>query len=234
MVNPVLVALDLEDLADALSLASSLRPHVGGFKVGLELLMSEGPRAVSEVAALGLPVFADAKLHDIPTTVEHAAFQLARRGARWITAHASGGRAMLAAAVAGLSRGAPTEAGVLAVTVLTSLDEADLAAVGMSGSAGALSTELAVLAESTGAEGVICSPHEVAAIKTATRGLIAVTPGIRLMETQAVDQKRAATPREALAAGADYLVIGRAITVAPDPVAAAEAIVRSIGGPGPR
>lgn len=228
MVSPVLVALDFPDLDQARAMALRLLGNVTGFKVGLELLMSEGPRAVTEIAGLGLPVFADAKLHDIPSTVRGSAAGLARAGARWVTAHASGGAAMIEAAVEGMRSVPGQDSGILAVTVLTSLDEEDLVAVGVTHQTADQVSRLSELAAAGGAEGVICSPHEVGVVKEASADLVAVTPGIRTENTSMDDQKRAMTPKEAREAGADLLVIGRSITAAPDPVAAASAIARSL------
>ena len=226
---PILVALDLSSAAEALQLAERLAPHVGGFKVGLELLMGPGPAVVASVAALGLPVFCDAKLHDIPNTVERAARQLGRLGARWVTVHASGGEAMMRAAAAGLADGAGGEpAGVLAVTVLTSLDAAELARVGVAGSPGRQVARLAKLAAGTGAEGVVCAVRELGDVAQVAPRLLRVTPGIRPAGAESHDQARTATPEEALARGADLLVVGRPITSAPDPVAAAAHIAESL------
>ncbi len=222
--NPILVALDVDSLGRAEELAASLSPHVGGFKVGLELIMAEGPIAVTAIAGSGLPVFADVKLHDIPNTVKGAVSQIVSHGARWVTAHASGGRAMLEAAV----EAAGEEAGVLAVTVLTSLDASDLAATGVARGPEDQVLAMAGLAAATGAEGVVCSPREVELIKATYPGLMAVTPGVRTVEREHDDQKRVATPVEAINAGSDYLVIGRAITAAADPSAAAASIRASL------
>lgn len=227
MVNPVLVALDLPDREEARRLAKAVKPHVGGFKVGLELIMAAGPVVISDMADLGLPVFADAKLHDIPNTVAGAAREIGERGARWVTVHSSGGRAMIESAVDGMRQGG--DGGVLAVTVLTSLSETDLAEIGMGRDLTAQTVRLASLAAGSGAEGVVCSPLELGAIKNAQPGLLMVTPGIRPEGTGVDDQVRIATPRSALDAGADLLVIGRPITSAPDPAAAASRIARSIG-----
>ncbi len=227
--NPVLVALDYADLDRALSMARETRDHVGGYKVGLELLMAEGPRAVAAVSELGLPVFADAKLHDIPNTVAGAARQLAAHGARWVTVHALGGSDMMSAAVEGLARGAEgRNVGMLAVTVLTSLDESDLESIGLAGPIGSRTLILANLARRAGTEGVVISPHEVAGIGDAGADLLKVTPGIRTVGVGSQDQKRVATPEFALAAGADLLVMGRAITGADDPREAARVIAETI------
>lgn len=214
--NPVLLALDLPDLERAEAMARTLIPHVGGFKVGLELMMSEGPEAVSRISSLGLPVFADAKLHDIPNTAGAAARQLAARGARWVTAHAGGGAAMLEAVAEGLG-----ERGLLAVTVLTSLGEDDLAGTGVTGTVATQVRRLSTLAVSAGAEGVVCSVSEIAVVKEVSTTLLAVTPGIRLNPSRRHDQRRVATPGEAVAAGADLIVVGREITGAADPETAA-------------
>jgi orotidine-5'-phosphate decarboxylase len=216
MVSPVLVALDYPRLEDALPPAVRLAPHVGGFKVGLELLFGAGAGAVERVAELGLPVFADAKLHDIPNTVAGSTRQLAARGARWVTVHAGGGRAMIEAAV----EGAGEATGILVVTVLTSLDAEDLVPLGVSRSLGDQVAAMAALAAECGAEGVVCPSTQIHRARE-TPGLIVVTPGLRPARSDAHDQKQVTTPSEALASGADYLVIGRAITRADDPVAAA-------------
>lgn len=226
MVIPVLVALDVPTLESAEELADGLVDHVGGFKVGLELLMAEGPRAVSAIAERGLPVFADAKLHDIPNTTKRAAAELAANGARWVTVHAMGGGGMIEAAAEGMGRG--RESGVLGVTVLTSLDDSDLADLGVTRSIPDQVASLARLAESHGAEGVVCSPQEAPVVKTVASGLLTVTPGIRPVSVGRDDQKRVTTPRRALEGGADLLVIGRAITGADDPVSAAARIAADI------
>lgn len=223
--NPVLVALDVGTAEEAVRLAQLLSPHVGGFKVGLELLMGPGPAVVAALAALGKPVFADAKLHDIPTTVGRAARQLGRLGARWVTVHAAGGSRMLSAAVDGLADGAGGRtAGILAVTVLTSMDAADLIEGGVTGSPGRQTARLAKLAVSARCEGIICSPEELGVIAQVAPDLLKVTPGIRDSGSGTDDQRRTAGPREAIERGADYLVIGRPILRAPDPVEAARAI----------
>ncbi len=220
--NPILVALDVPTAEQAVRLATDLSPHVGGFKVGLELMMGPGPGVVAAVGKLGQPVFADAKLHDIPNTVHGAARQLGLAGARWVTAHAAGGEAMLEAAVAGLEAGAGARSsGILAITVLTSLDEAGLVATGVGSTPGKLTARRARLAEQSGCEGVICSARELGVIADVTPRLLKVVPGIRPPGVALDDQARVATPEEALRRGADHLVVGRAITTAPDPVAAA-------------
>lgn len=218
----IIAALDLPDVRQAVTLGTALRDHVDGFKVGLGLLHAQGADAIGDVAALGLPVFADAKLDDIPSQVERAAKALGQRGVRWLTAHATGGSDMLRAAVAGLHAGNP-DAGVLAVTVLTSLDQGRLAEVGIDAAPTELAATMAAVAAATGCEGVICSPYELDAVREAAPGLLKMVPGIRPAAADD-DQARTATPAAAVASGADYLVVGRPISAAPDPVAAAIAI----------
>jgi orotidine-5'-phosphate decarboxylase len=220
MVNsPVIVALDLRTAEEAVRLARLLAGKVAGFKVGLGLLHGPGPGVVGAVARLG-PVFADAKLHDIPSQVQAAARRLGEYGARWVTAHAAGGVEMLQAATAGLVAGAGgRECGVLAVTVLTSIDEAASTAL-FGRTPGELTSRLAKRAAEAGVEGVVCSPKELRVVAEVAPGLLRVTPGIRPAGAAAHDQRRTATPAEALARGADLLVVGRPITAAPDPVEA--------------
>lgn len=224
---PILVALDTPTAHRAVELGSALAPHVAGFKVGLELLMGPGPGLIAELARLDRPIFVDAKLHDIPNTVAAAARQLGEAGARWVTVHAAGGRRMMEAAVSGLAEGAgDATAGILAVTVLTSL--ADLTEIGIHDAVGGQVDRMARLAAAAGVEGVVCSPLEIETCTTAAPGLVTVVPGIRLGGSEHHDQARVATPEEAIEAGADYLVIGRAITMAADPAGAAAAIGESI------
>jgi orotidine-5'-phosphate decarboxylase len=224
---PIIVALDTTTAEEAVRLARLVADHVAGFKVGLGLLHGPGPGVVGAVARIG-PVFADAKLHDIPSQVERAARRLGEYGARWVSAHAAGGTEMLEAAAAGVSagaRGAP--AGVLAITVLTSLDEpATAAAFGRS--PGELVARLARLAAQAGAEGVVCSPRELGVVAEVAPGVIRVTPGIRPDGEASDDQRRVASPREALERGADYLVVGRPITAAGDPAAAARSLAEAL------
>lgn len=217
----LVVALDTPRLGEAARWARRLAGVVDGFKVGLELLMAEGPRAVTEVGALGKPVFVDAKLHDIPNTVHGAAVALGRVGARWVTVHASGGVEMMEAAVSGLAEGSGGRAGVLAVTVLTSLDEPGLEAVGVGRSGAEQVAALTALAGSAGVEGVVCPVGETALVRSSHPGLLVATPGIRDPEEEREDQSRVATVEAAVEAGSDLLVVGRPVTRAPDPVATA-------------
>ena len=227
--NPVLVALDTRTAEQAVRLAESVAPHVGGFKVGLRLLLGPGPATIAAIAAIGLPVFADAKLHDIPTQVEAAARRLGEYGARWVTAHVAGGGTMLEAAVNGLAA-AGGGGGVLGVTVMTSLTREDLVSVGIDSTPGKLTSKMARLAQAAGAEGVICSPQELGVVGEVAPGLLRVTPGVRPEGAAADDQARVATAAEAVARGADWLVIGRPITAAVDTEQAAAAIWEEIRG----
>jgi len=225
----LVVALDVPGEAQVLALARQLRGRVGMVKVGLEAFTGVGPRLVDALHALEVPVFLDLKLHDIPNTVERAAANVARLGVRLFTVHASGGPAMLAAAVAGAAAGSPAGSappGALAVTVLTSLDDSALARLGVPGGAAARVMAWAALAEAAGCRGVVCSPQELGELRVRVRpDFVLLTPGIRPAGGEPGDQKRVATPAAAVAAGATYLVIGRPITGAADPAAAAEAIL---------
>lgn len=221
--NRILVALDLPELDEARELARSLADEVGGFKVGMELLMGAGPEAIETIAGLGRPVFADAKLHDIPNTVGRAAGRIKDAGARWVTVHAAGGQEMIAAATEGMGG-----EGVLAVTMLTSLVPSDLAEIGVNLDAEDYVTGLAVIAASSGAEGIVCSPAEISAVKAKEPGLKIFTPGVRPTGSPTDDQRRVATPERARADGADYLVVGRPITRSEDPAGVARQIAASI------
>ncbi len=225
---PIIVALDLGSAQEAVDMAQALEGRVAGFKVGLGLLHGPGPALVGALASIG-PVFADAKLHDIPSQVGAAARRLGEYGARWVTAHASGGRAMLEAAVAGLTEGSRNTGGILAVTALTSLTESDTASA-FGRTPGELTSRLAKLAANAGTEGLVCSPKELGVVASVAADLVKVTPGVRPAGTAGGDdQARVATPAEAIERGADYLVVGRPITRAQDPVAAVEAIAATLG-----
>lgn len=228
MVSPLIVALDVRTGDEAVGLARLLQPHVGGFKVGLELLMGEGPAVVSRVNELGSPVFVDAKLHDIPNTVAQAARRLGAIGARWVTVHASGGEEMVRVATEALADSSEGKAGALAVTVLTSLDQHGLDIIGVGRDLGDQVAAMAELGATAGAEGVVCAVTEATRVKELGLGLTIVTPGIRPTGAESSDQRRVATPGAAIEAGADLLVVGRPITAAPDPVAAAVTIAGEI------
>ncbi|MFN7989920.1 MAG: orotidine-5'-phosphate decarboxylase [Thermoanaerobaculia bacterium] len=228
----IAVALDASERGRILELARLVAPEAGVLKVGLEAFCAHGPALVAEVAALA-PVFLDLKLHDIPNTVGGAAAAAARTGAAILNVHAGGGREMMRAAgekareaAASASLPAPK---VIAVTVLTSLDAAALAEVGLSGTPREAALRLALLAKASGLDGVVCSPEEIEAIRAACGpGFLLVVPGIRPAGSAAADQKRIATPASAARAGADLLVVGRPITGAADPAAAARAIAAEI------
>ena len=230
--NRIAVALDASERERILRLARLVAPEAGVLKVGLEAFCAHGPSLVAEIAALA-PVFLDLKLHDIPNTVGGAAAAAARTGASILNVHAGGGREMMrvageAAREAAATVGLPAPR-VIAVTVLTSLDAAALAEVGIGGTPGTAALRLAVLAKESGLDGVVCSPEEIVAIRAACGPeFFLVVPGIRPAGSAAADQKRIATPGSAARAGADLLVIGRPITGAADPAAAAREIAREI------
>lgn len=228
MVSPIIVALDLGSAEEAVRLARRVEPYVGAFKVGLGLLHGAGPGVASALVDLGKPVFADAKLHDIPSQVGAAASQLGRLGVRWVTAHVSGGAAMLRAASEAIGETSGGYSGILGVTVLTSLDDEDLAAIGVASTPGKLVSRMSRLAEATGCEGVVCSPQELTVVGQVAPGLLKVTPGVRPEGSETKDQRRVMSPVAAMERGADWLVIGRPITAADDPVTAAAAIAEML------
>lgn len=226
--NPIVVALDLPTAEQAVAMAVEVAPHVGAFKIGLGLLHGPGPATIDALVRLDKPVFADAKLHDIPSQVLVAAERLGKHGARWVTAHVSGGIDMLQAAVEGLDAGASgAPAGILGVSVLTSLDKADLERVGIQRSPGQLVGKMAKVAAVAGCEGLICSPQELNVVAQTAPGLLRVTPGIRPHDL-GDDQARTATPSEAIERGASMIVVGRPITQASDPGRAAAEILADI------
>ncbi len=229
-VERLVVALDVPTAGEALDLAHRLRGHVGMLKVGLELFCAEGPSMVRDLQRL-VPVFLDLKLHDIPTTVQRALEALLPLDVRLINIHAQGGPAMMEAAAEALAkhrqRGGGTD--LLAVTVLTSLDREALGRIGYTMEPPELVLELARLAQSCGCQGVVCSAQEASLIRdTCGEAFSRLTPGIRPSGEAVQDQARVVTPRQALTNGATWLVVGRPITRAKDPVAAAEAIVAEL------
>jgi orotidine-5'-phosphate decarboxylase len=228
----LIVALDFPDATAALACADQLAGSVSWFKVGLELYLASGDGVVSELKKRGHSVFLDLKLHDIPNTAASAIRSLARLEPDLLTVHAAGGRAMLQAA-AEAARSLPKPPRLLAVTVLTSLDTAALAETGVPAAPMEQALRLARLAAECGIEGMVCSPAEAAALHSALPKALLVTPGIRPAGTEAGDQKRVATPQFALAAGAGMLVIGRPITGAADPKAAAQAILNDMAKSNP-
>ena len=225
-VAPVALALDGPDLATVAVWARAAGPHVSTMKVGLETYLRDGDKAVhvAREASGGRDVFLDLKLHDIPNTVAGAARSVAHLAPAYLTVHASGGAAMVRAAVEALPG-----TRITAVTVLTSMSEDDLAAVGLLGPSIEAVRRLAALAVGAGARAIVCSPQEVAAVRAEVgEGITLITPGVRPAGADAGDQKRVATPEQALADGADLLVVGRPITGAADIAAAARAIAESL------
>lgn len=230
------VALDVPDWPAARRLVEMLAGRAGGFKVGLELFCAEGLGVVERIKQRGAGVFLDLKLHDIPRTVSHAMRVLAAAGPDIVNVHAAGGRAMMEAAAVAAREGAEAAGRpaplVVAVTVLTSLDDrAWREELGLDGTVAETVTGWARLAREAGLDGVVASPREIEAIREACGPRFAiVTPGLRPAGFPAEDQRRFLTPAEAWRRGADYLVVGRPVTAAPDPVAALEAIVTEIAG----
>jgi len=233
MPNPIFVALDTTSTADAVTLCRTLDGLVGGVKLGLEFFTANGPDGVRAVTETGQPLFLDLKFHDIPNTVAGAMRAVVPLGPAIVNVHASGGVAMMKAAreaaeETAAAAGVPMPR-VIAVTVLTSLDDADLAAVGQRNPAEAQAVRLAELARSAKLDGVVCSPKEILAIRKACRDdFTLVVPGIRPLWSATGDQKRFSSPAAALKDGASYLVIGRPITAAPDPAEAAQRIAEEI------
>lgn len=226
------VALDTTDADAAAALAKNLKGVAGGVKLGKEFFTAHGPAGVARVAAAGLPVFLDLKFHDIPNTVAGAVKAALALKPFMINVHASGGAAMMRAAMSAAAAPGVVRPLVVAVTVLTSLDDDDLRAVGMRPPVVEQVVRLAKLAQANGLDGVVCSAKEAMAIRGACgRAMRLIVPGIRPAWSAAEDQKRIVTPREAIALGADYLVVGRPITEARDPVAAARRVVAEIGSP---
>ena len=227
------VALDLPDGAGLLAMARLLAPEAGILKLGLEAFVAEGPPLVRTLVESGARVFLDLKLHDIPNTVSKAAAAAVRTGASIVNCHAAGGTEMMkafaeGARTAAAKEGRPTPK-LIAVTILTSLDAAAVWSVGLEGSPREAALRLALLAKRSGLDGVVCSPEEIKTIRAECGGdFLLVVPGVRPRGEAAGDQRRVATPSDAIRAGADLLVVGRPITGAPDPVAAARAIVGEI------
>jgi len=220
MTNPVYLALDVPDLDDAVGLVKNVRDHIGGVKLGLEFFCAHGHHGVHEISHLGLPIFLDLKLHDIPNTVAAAMQAIHVLEPAIVTIHASGGRAMMedAKAAAGINTK------VVAVTLLTSLDDQDMTQIGYSNKASDQVLRLAELAEKSQLDGIVCSGQEVQAVRQRWKQGYFVVPGLRPAGSTMGDQKRAVTPAEARDNGASVLVIGRPISRADDPLAAAKAI----------
>ena len=236
MSNPIIVALDVPSVEKALALAEQVAPAVGAFKIGSELFTSGGPDIVRRIRATGASVFLDLKFHDIPNTVAKSVAAATRLDVQMLTIHTGGGPEMMRAAEASaqetasnLGRPAPL---VLGVTVLTSMDGNELAAVGLPANPGKQVERLAALAASAGLRGLVCSPLELAALRQLLPTTMQlVTPGIRGPGDAAGDQKRTLSAPEAMAAGASWLVIGRPIYAAENPRAAAEKILATLSAP---
>jgi orotidine-5'-phosphate decarboxylase len=228
MTKRLIAAIDTAEQARAKAMAQAVAPHCGLVKLGLEYFLANGPAGLA--AAGGAPVFLDLKLHDIPNTVAGAVRSLLPLNVQMLTVHAAGGGAMVAAAAKAASE-ASARPQILAVTVLTSLDAAALAETGVAGGTTQQVLRLARLALENGADGLVCSAHEIAPLRDAFGPKpILVVPGIRPAGSATNDQARVMTPEQAVTAGADYLVVGRPIFSAPDPAAAAAAIAASIAG----
>lgn len=222
MTSPIYVAIDTPDMERARSIATAVKRHAGGLKLGLEFFCHNGRHGVLELAELGLPIFLDLKLHDIPNTVAKSIQALAPITPAVLTVHAAGGRAMLEDAKAA----APVGTKVVAVTVLTSLDGDDLASIGVKNDSHSQVEQLAALAREAGLDGIVCSGNEVSAARRKWKDGFFVVPGIRPANAHVGDQKRVMTPRAAIDAGASILVIGRPVTEAEDPAFA----LREIAG----
>jgi orotidine-5'-phosphate decarboxylase len=226
--SPVFCAIDRPDLDGALELSRALIGAVGGLKVGLEFVTANGPDGVRRIVDLGLPVFLDIKLHDIPNTVAGAVRAATRLGVAMLTVHVSGGPAMLRAALDAAREAEPCPQ-LLGVTVLTSFDDADLAALGLTDKVADHVLRLSEMAWNAGLDGLVCAPPEIPLLRTRFEAEVKiVVPGIRPAGSVKGDQKRTLTPSEAMERGADILVIGRPITAAPDPRAAALAIMTEL------
>lgn len=232
--NPIFCAFDTPDPARVAALATALAGQVGGIKIGLEYFVARGPDGIDAVRSAGLPIFLDLKLHDIPNTVAGAVKSAMHLAPAIMTLHATGGFEMMRRAAEAAAEAA--EAAQIArpllvgVTVLTSLDSGDLEAMGVAGSVADQARRLALLAQKAGLDGIVCSPLEATSMRSELGPeALLVVPGIRPGGMAADDQKRVMGPKEALAAGADVLVIGRPITASDDPAAAARAIMAEIG-----
>ena len=224
----LIVALDVADMAAALDIAAQLDPSKCRLKVGKELVTRAGPAAVESLGTLGFGVFLDLKFHDIPKTVAGACRAAAELGVWMINVHATGGREMMAEAREAIE-GKPSRPLLTGVTVLTSLDEKDVAELGYANTPAESVLRLARLAENAGLDGIVCSPQELEPLGGAVgNDFLRITPGIRPAHSSLGDQKRVMTPTQAIAEGAHYLVIGRPITGAKDPVAAQAAITEEI------
>ena len=226
----IVIALDFDSAAESLRLVERLRGRVGLFKVGSQLFAAEGPSVVEKIVDMGEEVFLDLKLHDIPNTVAKTATAAQAMGVSMLTVHASGGLPMMSAVTTALKSlpNKPKLPLVLAVTVLTSLGQSDLNQLGVTGNLTEQVVRLAHLATDAGLDGLVASPAEVSLVRHQFPALLLVTPGIRPLGSALNDQSRIATPRDALKAGANYLVIGRPITASPDPLRSLNWILKTI------
>lgn len=229
MKEKIILVLDVSSREEAMRLVRPLYEHVGMFKVGMQLFTAEGPSLVREIVDLGGKVFLDLKFHDIPNTVSRGVLEAAKLGVSLMTIHAAGGRTMMETVAKELKdKYGNRKPMVVAVTVLTSLNDKGLAEVGIARPMPQQVVAMAKLAEECGIAGVVCSPQEIQLVRRAAGpDFKIVAPGIRMPGQAANDQQRLATPREALTAGADYIVVGRAVTAAPDPRSALNALVES-------
>jgi orotidine-5'-phosphate decarboxylase len=229
MKEKILLVLDVSTREEAMKLVRPLYEHVGMFKVGMQLFTAEGPSLVREIVELGGKVFLDLKFHDIPNTVAHGVLEAAKLGVSLVTIHAAGGRVMMQTVAKELhDKFGDRKPTVVAVTVLTSLNNAELGEIGVARPMTQQVVAMAKLAEECGIAGVVCSPQEIQLVRRAVGpNFKIVTPGIRMHGQAANDQQRLATPREALTSGADYIVVGRAVTAARDPRSALNDLVES-------
>jgi len=228
MNHKICLALDVDSRKRALALVESLHDLTGMFKIGLQLFTAEGPAVVRDIIAGGGKVFLDLKFHDIPNTVKSAAREAARLGVSMMTIHTTGGRAMMQSVMEEVQK-LETRPLVVGVTVLTSLNDATLHELGINASMEGQVLRMAKLAEASGLDGIVCSPQEVQRIRAAVGPAFKiVAPGVRMAGQSADDQSRTATPREAIAAGADFIVVGRAVTSAPDPRLAFQSLIQSL------
>lgn len=226
MLSPLIIALDYSSLNEALACAQKLDPTKVRLKVGKQLFTSEGPRVFDALHRLGFDVFLDLKFHDIPNTVASAVVAAADLGVWMVNVHASGGRLMMEAAAAALAKRASVCTQLTAVTVLTSMDRADLLELGISETPAERVGRLAALAQSSGLDGVVCSAQEAAMLsRQCGPEFVLITPGIRLPHDSAGDQRRVVTPWDAMARGSTYLVMGRSITGAANPAAVVDSII---------
>ncbi len=231
MLSRVFCAIDTPEPDEATALAGQLKKHVAGLKLGLEFFSSLGPEGIRKIQAMGAPLFLDLKLHDIPNTVAGAVSSLLPLAPQFVTLHASGGPAMMKAAAEAARKAGSSRPRLLGVTVLTSLDAEDLRQLGFGASPPEQALRLARLARDAGLDGVVCAPTEIALLRNELGpDFTLMVPGIRPASAAANDQKRVMTPKEAVEAGASYLVIGRPITQKLDPAAAAEAINLEVSG----